>query len=69
MIRSGMLVKEFSSVFQDVEFFRTAAVHCQMAIMSQDQAALEKQYIEMKEIFARLSKEMRELDTQIKRYS
>ncbi len=66
-IHVSRVVKEFSDVFQDTELFRTSVVYCQMAISQKDQAMIEKRYLEMKEIFTKLSKEMRELDVQIKR--
>lgn len=67
MIIARAVVKEFSDVFQDTELFRGIAMDCQIAIMQNNQVILEKKYQEMKDVFARLSKEMRELDVQIKR--
>ncbi len=69
MIHTATVVKEFSDVFQDTEVFREQAHYCQLAIARNDQAELERRYANMKEIFAKLTKEMRELDVQIKRHS
>ena len=63
------VVKEFSDVFQDTELFRVAAHECQMAIARNDQVFVEKRYAEMKDLFSKLQKEMRELDVQIRRHS
>lgn len=68
-IKVATVVKEFADVFQDTELFRVATIECQMAISRNDQEFLEKRYAEMKDIFAKLSKEMRELDVQIRRHS
>lgn len=67
-IHVSNVVKEFSDVFQDTEIFREQVVYCQMAIAKHDQPEIANRYMKMKETFTRLSKEMRELDVQIKRF-